>query len=444
MKISPFAFTFLTTLVGCSLNGGVTNSLGQPSISSINISNQTLTITGDQLDSIKQITISGPQVKSDFAILSNTTHRVVATAVSATQLALNTAYSLFISNANAASTQATLTFTLSNGIVTGEKLASDISIETTGDIKTTGDLSAASLSASTTTSGTTTYGSITGKNLVLNQNLVSVGEPDSITLNDATNSGMALNFRNTAGGSSYSVAKIAAFPETSTGYRGSNLTFSVSKAVTSPTGTATPTLSTALILNPDTSVYIPGQVVLGSISASPSPGVAIEIRGSTSASSSSPTKLRLRNVNNYWDLSVSDTNQLNFWNGTVTASLSAGGVISTSDQRLKKDFEVIEGALSKVRQIRGLFYRFKKEPTDSPRHAGVIAQEVQKVLPEAVEKNGDYLGVKYSELIPLMIEALKELDGQVETLKKKHTEVETELTALRKENSHLRESAQKR
>jgi hypothetical protein len=421
----------LTPLLGCSLNGGVTNALGQPSISSINISNQTLTITGDQLDSIKQITLSGPRVKSEFAIQSNTPHRVVATAVSATQLALDTAYSLFISNANAASTQATLTFTLSDRIVTGEKLASNISIETTGDIKTTGDLSAASLSASTTTPSTTTYGSITGKNLVLNQ---SAATEDAITLNDASNSGMALNFRNTAGGSSYSVAKIAAFPETSTGYRGSNLTFSVSKA-----GGTTPTLSTALILKPDTSVNIAGQVVLGNIDASPSPGVAIEIKGSATT----PNKLRLSNGTSYWDLSVSGS-QLNFWNGTVTASLSAGGVISTSDQRLKKDFEVIEGAVSKVRQIRGLFYRFKKEPADVPRHAGVIAQEVQKVLPEAVEKNGDYLGVKYSELIPLMIEALKELDGQVETLKKKHNEVEAELTALRKENSHLRESAQKR
>ena len=84
----------------------------------------------------------------------------------------------------------------------------------------------------------------------------------------------------------------------------------------------------------------------------------------------------------------------------------------------------ITGALDKVKSLNGFTFNFNetgvslgfdKETT----HAGVSAQEVQKVLPEAVTKriDGEYLTVKYEKLVPLLLEAVKELSAEVDQLK---------------------------
>jgi len=55
---------------------------------------------------------------------------------------------------------------------------------------------------------------------------------------------------------------------------------------------------------------------------------------------------------------------------------------------------------------------------DERRHVGLFAQDVQAVLPEAVSPilNGDYLGVNYSDLVPVIVEALKELETKISNL----------------------------
>lgn len=97
---------------------------------------------------------------------------------------------------------------------------------------------------------------------------------------------------------------------------------------------------------------------------------------------------------------------------TVTGALTASGNITAySDIRLKTDIQVIPDALAKVQALRGVTY----ERVDTGEHqTGVIAQDVQKVLPEAIQDDGQYLSVAYGNLVGLLIEAVKELNAKVD------------------------------
>ena len=92
-------------------------------------------------------------------------------------------------------------------------------------------------------------------------------------------------------------------------------------------------------------------------------------------------------------------------NGTVYAS---GDVIMFSDERKKTNIKPITNALDKVLQLRGV--TFDKIGDGTRRHAGIIAQEIEKVLPEVVYTDDDGMkGVAYGNIIALLIEAIKEL-----------------------------------
>ncbi|HIE3219041.1 TPA: tail fiber domain-containing protein [Salmonella enterica] len=100
--------------------------------------------------------------------------------------------------------------------------------------------------------------------------------------------------------------------------------------------------------------------------------------------------------------------------------------LSTSDQRLKTNIKPITGALDKLKQITGYTYDKKNSLSEDPEEtfttheAGLIAQEVQKVLPEAVMSGGadDLLGVSSYSVQALVINATKELDVKVEAQEK--------------------------
>lgn len=99
--------------------------------------------------------------------------------------------------------------------------------------------------------------------------------------------------------------------------------------------------------------------------------------------------------------------------------VAAGNVTAYSDARLKDNIQTISGALSKVQQITGVTYTRNDLTDKTRRYAGLIAQDVQKVLPEAVKDMGGALGVDYSATIGLLVEAIKELTAEIETLKSK-------------------------
>ncbi|RXZ71404.1 tail fiber domain-containing protein, partial [Fusobacterium necrophorum] len=94
--------------------------------------------------------------------------------------------------------------------------------------------------------------------------------------------------------------------------------------------------------------------------------------------------------------------------------LSQGNVTAYSDIRLKKNVKNIENPLEKLREIRGVTFEWKKNGKKS---AGVIAQEVEKILPQAVQNQG-YKSVDYNALVGLCIEINKVLLERVERLEK--------------------------
>jgi hypothetical protein len=103
--------------------------------------------------------------------------------------------------------------------------------------------------------------------------------------------------------------------------------------------------------------------------------------------------------------------------GNLTA---AGNVTAYSDIRLKENIEVITNALNKIKQIRGVTFTRNDQDDKIKRYAGVIAQEVEVVLPEVVsEDNEGIKNVAYGNMVSLLIEAIKEQQKQIEEQNKR-------------------------
>jgi len=115
-------------------------------------------------------------------------------------------------------------------------------------------------------------------------------------------------------------------------------------------------------------------------------------------------------------LSLSGTEFL--MSGAYTGSFTATGDITAySDDSLKTNVQVIDGALGRVEAIRGVTFERIEDGSVS---TGVIAQELKAVLPEAVHTDAEGVhSVAYGNITGLLIEAVKELSAQVEELKKK-------------------------
>ena len=90
---------------------------------------------------------------------------------------------------------------------------------------------------------------------------------------------------------------------------------------------------------------------------------------------------------------------------------------TSSDIRLKKNIANIENALNKTTALRGVYFDWKDDK-DNNRKLGLIAQEVEKVIPEVVsEDRHGYKSMDYSKLTGMLIEAIKELKTEINELK---------------------------
>ena len=115
-------------------------------------------------------------------------------------------------------------------------------------------------------------------------------------------------------------------------------------------------------------------------------------------------------------IDMSDAGHL-ICNGNITA------FGSTSDIKLKENIEVIPDALDKVKQLKGITFNYKKDGKVS---TGLIAQDLEKVLPEVVYEVSDidndeekHLAVRYGNTVGLLVEAIKELSAKIEKLEGK-------------------------
>ena len=131
----------------------------------------------------------------------------------------------------------------------------------------------------------------------------------------------------------------------------------------------------------------------------------------------------------------------------VTGNLTYKSASQSSDIRLKKDIQQLDSALDKVLKLRGVSYYWKNAEElaaingkelfgfDDKKHIGVIAQEVEAVVPELVVTGNDgFKSVTYENIAPLLIEAIKEQQAEIEELRS----VKAENEAIKKEMAEMK------
>ena len=141
--------------------------------------------------------------------------------------------------------------------------------------------------------------------------------------------------------------------------------------------------------------------------------------------SNTNSKIRWSGTTSLWDLisgdlKFRDNTTTRFTFARTTGNFTAtGDVTAFSDITLKKNIELIPNALDKVLSLRGITYN-RIDIENEPKQSGVIAQEVEKVLPEVVATNDEGIkSVAYGNMVGLLIEAIKEQQQQIDELKRK-------------------------
>jgi hypothetical protein len=130
----------------------------------------------------------------------------------------------------------------------------------------------------------------------------------------------------------------------------------------------------------------------------------------------------LSTAGKYWQLGPDANNTFKVYNQSSTGVFLSDGSTSwssSSDERQKNIIEPISDATNKVASLRAVIGSYKNDET-SKRRSFLIAQDVQQVLPEAVTEAPDgFLGVAYSDVIPLLVAAIQELSAKVAALEAK-------------------------
>ncbi len=184
---------------------------------------------------------------------------------------------------------------------------------------------------------------------------------------------------------------------------------------TAASGTAGNTISFTQAMTLDAS----GNLLVGTTSL-----IAGSASGSLNIVGANTQQIQIRNssatAGQYWRQAVDSSNTIYILNNASTGVSITSGATSwsaVSDERLKDIIEPIGNAVAKVGSLRSVIGKYKSD-SEGTRRSFLIAQDVQSVLPEAVDTtNADAFGVRYSEVIPLLVAAIKELAAEVNALK---------------------------
>jgi SMC interacting uncharacterized protein involved in chromosome segregation len=119
---------------------------------------------------------------------------------------------------------------------------------------------------------------------------------------------------------------------------------------------------------------------------------------------------------------------------------AANGVINTSDIRLKDNIEEIGYGLESIMKLDPVSFTWK-DGSDKNRKLGLIAQDVDKVISEVVDKGNDpaqTLGINYSELVPVLIKGIQEQQKQIENVNSENQQLKSDLNYLKEEVEKLK------
>jgi hypothetical protein len=123
--------------------------------------------------------------------------------------------------------------------------------------------------------------------------------------------------------------------------------------------------------------------------------------------------------NNAMDLIITANKGVSILGCNFNAGIiNASRYNTTSDVRLKTNFEPLTNVIDSIKQIHGLKYNFKDSLSDK-KSIGLIAQDVEKVFPEVVttKEDGEKLkSIEYSNMVPILVEAIKEQQKMIEEL----------------------------
>jgi hypothetical protein len=123
-----------------------------------------------------------------------------------------------------------------------------------------------------------------------------------------------------------------------------------------------------------------------------------------------------------------------------TAVYAVNGTIQTSDRRFKSEINPLTYGLESILLMNPVSFKWK-DNSDFNTHFGLIAQDVKEVISEVVDTGDDpnhTLGIKYSEMIPVLINAIKEQQEQIESYKNENDDLKSQLSLLRNEVEQIK------
>jgi hypothetical protein len=156
---------------------------------------------------------------------------------------------------------------------------------------------------------------------------------------------------------------------------------------------------------------------------------AVNVNGSNTAQAGPYIRLGSDSQSRYWIQQMNASYNLDLWHynsswGKVGSfDNSTGTYTALSDINKKKNFETYTGGLNNILELKPTLYNMLNQDDSTEKELGFIAQEVKDIIPQAYVESGDddnkFIGLNYNAIIPVLVNAIKEQQIQIEELKAK-------------------------